>query len=58
MRDAETTRVGPWSNAQLDRFIARATVDAYDEYEQRVGFFTMIEGSLMLPFETEFLGVD
>ena len=53
-----TARVGPWSNAQLDKFIERATVDAFNEYEQRIGFFSMIEGSLGLPFETQVLGVD
>ena len=58
MRPPETKRVGPWSNAQLDTCIARATVDAYDEFEQRVGLFTAIEGSLGLPFETQVLGVD
>lgn len=57
-RPKSTTRVDPWSDAQLDRLIARATEDAYDEVEQRVGFFTMIEGSLGVPFETQVLGAD
>jgi len=37
--------------------IAEATVDAYDETEQAVGWFTMFENYLELPFETEVLGV-
>jgi hypothetical protein len=32
-------------------------VDAYEESEQRIGFFTMIEEHLALPFETKVLGV-
>ncbi|MBI2403395.1 MAG: hypothetical protein HYV20_11825 [Gemmatimonadetes bacterium] len=36
--------------------IAEATVDAYGESEQRTGFYTKIEESLALPFETELLG--
>jgi hypothetical protein len=35
-----------------------ALVDAYDESEQRTGFFTMIEEHLPLPFETKLFGVD
>ncbi len=33
-------------------------MDAYDESEQRTGFFTMIEEHLPLSFETKVLGVD
>ena len=46
------------SAANLKRLIEEATVDAYGDSEQRLGFFTMIEGSLGLPFETQILGVD
>ena len=45
-----------WSKAQLDRLIEEATVDAYGESEQRVGFFTMLEDELALPFDTRVLG--
>lgn len=34
-----------------------AIVDAYNEPEQAVGLFTMIEDNLKLPFDTEVLGV-
>jgi hypothetical protein len=43
--------------AELDRLIEEATVDCYDESEQKMGFFTMFEDSLELPFETQVLGV-
>ena len=34
-----------------------ATVDCYNESEQAVGWFTMIEEHLRLPFETRLLGI-
>lgn len=46
------------SNAKLRSLIEEATVDAYGESEQRVGFLTMIEENLALPFVTRILGVD
>lgn len=42
----------------LDRLIEEATVDAYDESEQRTGFYTMLEENLEMPFGTEVLGVE
>ena len=36
--------------------IEEATVDAYGESEQVVGFFTMIDERLAVPFETTLLG--
>ncbi|HVB82779.1 MAG TPA: calcium-binding protein [Candidatus Binataceae bacterium] len=38
--------------------IEEATVDAYTESEQRVGFFTIIEARLAVPFTTCVLGVE
>ena len=46
------------SNARLKKLIEEATVDAYNESEQRVGFLTMIEENLTLPFTTHVLGVE
>jgi Calcium binding len=49
-----------WSRisvATLAEMIEEATVDAYGECEQVVGWFTMFENHLKLPFETEVLGV-
>ena len=45
------------SAARLDRLIDDAIVDAYGEDEQRIGFLTMLEDNLVLPFETIVLGV-
>jgi hypothetical protein len=38
--------------------IDEATVDAYDETEQMMGFCTMLEENLSTPFKTEVLGVE
>jgi hypothetical protein len=45
------------NKAHLDALIAEAIVDAYNESEQTVGFYTMMENRLALPFETEILGI-
>jgi hypothetical protein len=37
--------------------IEEATVDAHDESEQELGWFTMISQELAVPFETTVLGV-
>ena len=42
---------------KLDRLIAEAVVDAYNELEQRTAFYTMLNENLDLPFQTEILGV-
>jgi hypothetical protein len=47
---------GP-SESKLDKMIEEAIVDAYGESEQIVGFYTMLEDNLALPFNTEILGV-
>jgi hypothetical protein len=46
------------SLAKLDEMIEEATVDAYGASEQTVGFFTLLEERLKLPFKTEVLGVE
>ena len=46
------------STARLDHLIEEATMDAYDESEQKVGFCTMLEEHLVVPFATKVLGVD
>ncbi len=48
----------PPSKQRLRGLVEGATVDAYDESEQRTGFFTMIEENLALPFATDVLGVE
>jgi len=46
------------TEARLSQLIEDATVDAFDESEQRLGFYTMMENELALPFATVVLGVD
>jgi len=45
-------------DAKLDEMIAEATVDAHDQSEQTMGFYTMLEDNLAMPFKTEVLGVE
>lgn len=47
----------PWTNSRLDELIAEATVDAYNDSEQRTGFYTMIADNLATPFITTLLGM-
>lgn len=42
---------------ELPAFSEDAIVDTHDKEEQQNGFFSMIADNLMLPFETEVLGV-
>jgi hypothetical protein len=51
-------RLAPLSDAKLDELIEEAIVDAYGESEQTVGFYTMLEDNLAMPFKTEMLGVE
>ena len=46
------------SRAKLRKLIEEATVDAYNDSEQRVGFLTMIQENLQLPFKTYVLGAE
>jgi hypothetical protein len=45
------------AKAELEALIEEAVVDAYDDEERRMSFFTMLEDNLEVPFETEVLGV-
>ena len=44
--------------AKLKRLIEEAVVDAYNEQEQTVGFLTMIQEHLALPFSANVLGLE
>ncbi|MWA02702.1 hypothetical protein F8568_020445 [Actinomadura sp. LD22] len=46
------------SDAELDALVEQATVDAYDEHEQLIGFHCMLEEHLAVPFLTSILGVE
>ena len=50
---AAPTRI---SKARLAAMIEEATVDAYGESEQAIGWFGVCEEHLELPFETKVLG--
>src|SRR5258708_14559297 len=56
-RDPDTN-LPLFSKAKLEKLIEQAVVDAYTEEEQAVGFLTMKEDHLALPFSTNVLGVD
>jgi hypothetical protein len=43
--------------AELDQLIEQATVDCYNDSEQATGLFTMLEEHLVMPFQTNVLGV-
>ncbi len=47
----------PPSPAALDALIEEATVDANGVSEERVGFYTMLEEHLAVPFDVELLGI-
>ena len=46
------------SRARLEELVEEATTDAYGESEQAVGFYTMMENDLAMPFSTQVLGVE
>ena len=47
----------PISKAKLKQLIEEAVVDAYNEEEQTVGFLTLIQEHLALPFSVNILGI-
>ncbi len=57
LKTARETSLPSPSKARLKELIEEAVVDAYTEEEQAVGFFTMIEEHLALPFTVKILGV-
>jgi len=50
--------VAELSEAELDELVEQAIVDAYDDDEQTVGFYTVISDNLALPLTTKVLGVE
>lgn len=44
--------------AKLETLIEEAVVDAYGDEEQKVGFLTMLQEHLALPFSVSILGVE
>jgi hypothetical protein len=52
------TKLPSLSKTKLEALIEKAVVDAYGKEEQTVGFLTMIEEHLALPFSVCILGVE
>ena len=52
------TNLPSLSKTKLEKLIAEAVVDAYDEQEQTVGFLTMMQEHLALPLSVSILGVE
>ena len=44
------------SQKKLDGLIDEATIDCYDDYESRMGFYTMLEDNLSFPFKAKVVG--
>jgi len=58
LKGGPATNLPSLSKARLKKLIEEAITDAYTEEEQAVGFLTMIEEHLALPFSVKILGVD
>jgi calcium binding protein len=58
LKPGPETNLPSVSKARLEKLIAEAVVDAYTEQEQAVGFLTMIQDHLVVPFSVKILGVD
>ena len=57
IRQGSSSPRSPTSSSRLERMISEAIVDCYNESEQAMGLFNMIEDRLRLPFVTIMLGV-
>lgn len=57
-RTRRAPRIAEPSGRNLDALIEEATMDAYTESEQALGFHTLIEDRLALPFITHILGIE
>ena len=52
------TNLPSLSKAKLEALIEEAVVDAYGDYEQKVGLLTMMQEHLALPFSVSILGAE
>ena len=57
IRQGSSSPRSPTSSSRLERMISEAIVDCYNESEQAMGLFTMVEENLRLPFSTIVLGI-
>jgi Calcium binding len=58
LKKEAATNLPKLSKAKLETLVEEATVDAYGDEEQKVGFLTMLQDHLALPFSVSILGVD
>lgn len=56
-RKSKADRTLGFSEERLDELVEEAIIDAYGDSEQATGFYTMLDENLLLPFDTEVLGV-
>jgi hypothetical protein len=56
-RQRPSNRRSSASPSRLERMIAEATVDCYNDREQAMGLFNMITENVSLPFATTVLGL-
>ncbi len=56
-RQGSSSRRSSLSPSRLERMISETIVDCYNDSEQAMGFFNMIEEKLLLPFTTTVLGI-
>jgi hypothetical protein len=57
-KSAQHIETRPADRARLGALIEEATVDAYDESEQAMGFHAMLSEHVDLPFKTKVLGLE
>ena len=57
IRQGSSSPRSPTSSSRLERMISEAIVDCYNESEQAMGLFIMVEKNLRLPFSTTVLGI-
>lgn len=56
MNKNQKTKTADFTDEELEELIEEAIVDAYDEYEQRVGFETVIQDNVSVPFTAKLAG--
>src|SRR5262249_186887 len=57
-RSLRLPAVAELRETELDKLVEQAIVDAYGDDEQMIGFYSMINDNLALPFTTTVLGVE
>ena len=58
LKSEQETNLPKLSKAKLEAMVEEAVVDAYGDEEQKVGFLTMLQEHLVLPFSVNILGFE